>query len=133
MPLHWTIDPRLKLFVVKADGFVDFAEVNRMLDEMMEAGVHGYRKMFDGTLGDTWMTPMEILSLGVRMRSIHSTGPMGPLAVVIPDDKNHLVARILGILAAARRPMRIFSDPEKAWQWLDSTAVRAHVPEPPVE
>ena len=49
MPLHWTIDSRLKLFVVTADGFVDLAEVNRMLDAMVGADVHGYRKMFDGT------------------------------------------------------------------------------------
>ena len=132
MPLHWTIDSRLKLFMVTADGFVDYAEVNRMLNAMVGADVHGYRKMFDGTLGDTRMSPTEILSLGVRMRSIHAMGPMGPLAIVIPEDKYYLIARVLGILATAKRPMRVFKDLEKAQQWLDSPAIRARVPEPPV-
>jgi len=133
MPLHWTIDSRLRLFVVTADGFVDLAEVNRMLDVMVGADVHGYRKMFDGTRGDTKMSPTEILSLGVRMRSIHATHPMGPLAIVIPDDKYYLIARVLGMLAADKRPMRVFRDLEKARQWLDSPAIRAHVPEPPLD
>jgi len=130
MPLHWTIDSRLRLFVVTADGFVDFAEVNRMLDAMVGADVHGYRKMFDGTRGDTRMSPTELLSLGVRMRSIHATRPMGPLAIVIPEDKYYLVARVLGMLAAAKRPMRVFRDAKKARQWLDSPDIRARMPEP---
>lgn len=131
MPLHWTIDSQLKLFVVTADGFVDYAEVNRMLDAMVGADVHGYRKMFNGTLGDTRMSPAELLSLGVRMRSLHATRPMGPLAIVIPEDKYFLIARVLGMLAAAKRPMRVFKDVEKARQWLDSPTIRALVLERP--
>ena len=76
------------------------------------------------------MSPTDLLSLGVRMRSIHAMGPMGPLAIVIPDDKYYLIARVLGILAAAKRPMRVFKDPEKARQWLDSPAIRGRMPEP---
>ena len=128
MPLHWTIDSRFKLFSVIADGHVDFGEVNRMLDAMAGADAHGYRKLFDGSQGDTQMSPTEILSLGVRMRSIHTTGPMGPLAMVVPDDKYYLIARVLGMLAAARRPMRVFKDPQKARQWLDLPAICANVP-----
>lgn len=133
MPLHWTIDSRLKLFVVTAEGFVDFHEVSRMLDAMVGAGVHGYRKLFDGTGADTRMSPAEILSLGVRMRSLHASHPMGPLAIVIPEDKYYLIARVLGMLAAAKRPMRVFKDLEKARRWLDSPAIRSRMVEPAVE
>jgi len=128
MPLHWTIDSRLKLFAARAHGNVTLDDVNRMLDAMAGADAHGYRKLFDGSLGDTHLSPAELLSLGVRMRSIHATGPMGPLAIVIPPDKYSLIARVLGMLAAARRPMRVFSDPEKARQWLDRPSIRAKVP-----
>jgi hypothetical protein len=128
MPLHWTIDSRLKLFSVIADGQVDFDDVNRMLDAMAGAEAHGYRKFFDGSLGDTRMGPTEILGLGVRMRSVHATGTMGPLAIVVPDDKYYLVARVLGMLAAARRPMRVFKEPQKARQWLDLPSICANVP-----
>lgn len=129
MPLHWTIDSRLKLFAATADGHVGFDDVNRMLDAMAGADAHGYRKLFDGSLGDTHMSPAELLSLGVRMRSIHATGRMGPLAIVVPDDKYYLVARVLGMLAAAKRPMRVFKDPRKARQWLDSPSICANVVE----
>lgn len=130
MPLRWTILPHQRLFVATADGFVDLAEVNQMLDAMAAGDVHGYRKMFDGSRGDTRMSPAELLSLGVRMRSIHATRPMGPLAIVIPDNKYYLIARVLGMLAAAKRPMRVFKEPGKARQWLDSSAIRASMPEP---
>ena len=52
---------------------------------------------------------------------MHEPGiALGPLAVVIADNKYELLARVLGILAAARRPMRIFNDAGKARQWLAS-------------
>jgi hypothetical protein len=128
MPLHWTIDSQLKLFAARADGDITFADLNRMLDAMAGAQAHGYRKLFDGSQGDTQMSPGEFLSLGVRMRSIHATGPMGPLAVVLPANKYYLVARVLGILAAAKRPMRMFTDPDKARQWLERRPIRAAAP-----
>ena len=128
MPLHWTIDSQLKLFAARAEGDITLADLNRMLDAMAGAQAHGYRKLFDGSQGDTQMSPGEFLSLGVRMRSIHATGPMGPLAVVLPANKYYLVARALGVLAAAKRPMRIFTDPDKARQWLERRPIRATVP-----
>lgn len=128
MPLHWTIDSKIKLFAATADGHVSLDDVNRMLDAMAGANAHGYRKLFDGSLGDTQMGPADLLSLGVRMRSIHATGTMGPLAIVVPDDKYYLVARVLGMLAAARRPMRVFKDPARARQWLDSPSICAKAP-----
>ena len=128
MPLHWTIDSRLKLFAAKADGDVTLVDLNRMLDSMAGAQAHGYRKLFDGSQGDTQMSPGEFLSLGVRMRSIHATGAMGPLAVVLPANRYYLVARALGVLAAAKRPMRMFTDPDKARQWLETRPIRAKVP-----
>ncbi|MFN4015021.1 MAG: hypothetical protein ACK4JB_06800 [Reyranella sp.] len=129
MPLHWSIDSKLKLFAARADGDVTLADLNRMLDAMAGAQAHGYRKLFDGSRGDTQMGPAEFLSLGVRMRTIHATGPMGPLAVVLPANKYYLVARALGVLAAAKRPMRIFTDPDKARQWLNLPSIRAKVPD----
>ncbi len=129
MPLHWTIDSKIKLFAATADGHVTLDDVNRMLDAMAGADAHGYRKLFDGSLGDTQMGPADLLNLGVRMRSIHATGAMGPLAIVVTDDKYYVIARVLGMLAAARRPMRVFKDPARARQWLDSRSIRAKVPE----
>lgn len=119
MPLHWNIIPDKRLMVVAADGLVAREEVDRMLDDMIAEQALGYRKLFDGARGDTNMRPSEILALGVRMRSLHQHGTMGPLAVVVPVDKWGLIARVLGMLAAAKRPMRVFQNAGKARRWLD--------------
>ena len=52
----------------------------------------------------------------------------GPLAVVLSEDQCTQMSRVLGILAAAKRPMRVFSDVDKARKWLDSPAIRGNLP-----
>jgi hypothetical protein len=126
MSLHWTIDSRLQSFVATCDGNVDLAEVNAMLDAVVGANGLGYRKLFDSTNGSTQMSAIEMLGIGVRMRALQDGDrEHGPLAIVVPDDKYAMLARLLGILAAARRPMRVFKDTEKARKWLDSPEIRA--------
>jgi len=121
MPLHWSINSAERLFEVVCDGLVDAPEVHKMLDVLVGSEALGYRKLFDGSRADTRLGPQDILSIGVRLRSLHADSvALGPLAVVIPDSKYELLARVLGILAAGRRPMRIFNDIRKARVWLDS-------------
>ena len=129
MPLHWTIDSRMQIFVATCDGDVAFAEVNEMLDAMVGSNGLRYRKLFDGTRGDTQMSSIDILSIGVRLRALQDgVDDHGPLAVVVPDDKHAMISRVLGILAACKRPMRVFNDAGKARKWLDSPAIRARRP-----
>lgn len=129
MPLHWTIDSRLQIFVATCDGNVELAEVNVMLDAVVGANGLGYRKLFDGTNGDTQMSSSDMLGIGVRMRALQDgIQDHGPLAIVVPDDKYAMMSRVLGILAAAKRPMRVFNDAGKARKWLDSPAIRAALP-----
>ena len=125
MPLHWTIDSRLQLFVAACDGNIEPTEVNQMLDAIVGANGLVFRKLFDGTHGDTKMTALEILTVGVRIRDLQNADvEHGPLAIAVPDDKYMLLSRVLGILAAARRPMRVFKDADRARKWLDSPAIR---------
>jgi len=125
MPLHWTIDSRLQLFVAACDGNIEPTEVNQMLDAIVGANGLVFRKLFDGTHGETKMTALEILTVGVRIRDLQNADvEHGPLAIVVPDDKYMLLSRVLGILAAARRPMRVFKDADRALKWLDSPAIR---------
>lgn len=129
MALHWTIDSRTKLIVVVADGAVELADLDRMLDVVVGSNILGYRKLFDGSEGETQMGPTDLLAIGVRLRSLHAAGvALGPLAVVVPDDKYWLIARLLGILAVPKRPMRVFKEAEKARAWLDSPAILASMP-----
>jgi hypothetical protein len=129
MPVHWTIDSEAKIFEVTCSGLVEADDVHRMLDALVGSGALGYRKLFDGSQADTRLGALDILNIGVRMRALHGDGaPLGPLAVVIPADKYPLLSRVLGILATPRRPMRIFSEVDRARKWLDTAAVRRRVP-----
>lgn len=125
--LHWNIKSDERLFEVWCDGLVEASEVHKMLEVLNGSGALGYRKLFDGTLGEMSMGPMDALNIGVRIRSLHlEGGAIGPLAVVAPADRYPMCARVLGILASARRPMRLFADVQKARAWLNSPAVRAY-------
>lgn len=120
MPLHWSIDPEYELVNVIAEGDVIRSEVIELLDAMASREAMAYRKLFDGTNGSTSMVAEDLRALGVRMREYHAFGPMGPLALVLPPDKADIVLPVLGLLAAADRPMRIFTGRQKARRWLSS-------------
>ncbi len=121
MPLHWTVDSKERLVIATAEGAVTRAEVENYLEVMNGAGTLSYRKLFDCSRGDTAMTAEDMLAIGVQIRARHATaGTLGPLAIVVPPDQSELVSRVLGILAAADRPMRIFSDAEPARRWIES-------------
>lgn len=122
MPLTWTIDPHLRLVTAVAKGNVTRPEVEALLDDLNARDAHGYRKLFDGEFGETSLGPADILALGVRMRSDHRTGPMGPLAVVLPEKYATLLGHLLGMLASAKRPMRVFPSVAPARRWLESVA-----------
>ena len=122
MPLTWTIDPHLRLVTAVARGEVTRPEVEALLDELNARNARGYRKLFDGEFGETSMGPTDVLALGVRMRSNHRTGPMGPLAVVLPEKYATLLGHLLGMLASAKRPMRVFASAAPARRWLESVA-----------
>lgn len=126
MPLHWTIHSQQRFFEIICDGLVEAGEVNQMLDALAGSGALGYRKLFDASRGETSMGPLEILQFGARIRALHACRPApGPLAVVIPEDKYPLLARVLGILSVPKRPLRMFSDPRKARAWLASLPLGA--------
>src|SRR5690606_28070994 len=79
MPLHWTIDSKAKFLAVVAEGVVTQAEFESYLDLIDQAGLHAYRKLFDGIDADTSMGPDQILAMGVRMRTSHQSRTVGPL------------------------------------------------------
>jgi hypothetical protein len=118
MPLVWKIDPANSLAVVVADGDVTRRDVDRYLDALIESEALAYRKVFDVHKGDTSMTADEVLPLAVRLRSLHELGPMGPLAVVLPPGRGKRLHRALGMVAAAKRPMRVFEKPLLAYRWI---------------
>jgi len=120
MSLRWTIESKSRLFTAIAEGFVNRSEIDSCLDALAGSGALAYRKLFDGSQGDITLTPDDVLQLGARVRHFQTLGPMGPLAFVLPTGRGERLARVLGVLATADRPMRIFHDVRKARRWLES-------------
>ena len=63
---------------VVAEGDVTRPEFEAYLDVIDNAELYAYRKLFDGSQGETRMGADNILAVGVRMRSAHHTRPVGP-------------------------------------------------------
>jgi hypothetical protein len=118
MSLQWTIDPEERLVTAVADGDVTRRDVEKLLDEVEAAGATTYRRLFDGSRGDTSISLDDLMALGVRFRAIHAQGPMGPLAIVVSPDKVPLIEPVLGMLAIADRPMRLFHELKPARRWI---------------
>lgn len=133
MALHWFIDSRKRLIIVTAEGPVSRAEIDGLLDAVTGAKALGYRKLVDATAGRFALSALDLLAIGARVRSLHA-GSVGAVAIVLPNglprdgepaDAPTLVARLIGILASAKRPLRLFKSVTTAKRWLDSLTVPA--------
>lgn len=133
MGLHWFIDSRARLIVVTAEGAVARAEIDELLDTVVGARALAYRKLVDARAGKFALSALDILAIGARVRSLHA-GSVGAVAIVLPgqlprDDEPEeaptLVARLIGILASAKRPLRLFKSVPAARRWLDGLTVPA--------
>lgn len=122
MAFDWIIDSRKKLIIASAEGEFTFTEVWAYLAAVAGANALNYRQLFDLSQAFTQLTPAETMELGVRMRMQHSQSVAGPVAVVMPEQESDPVARLLGIMATAERPMRLFNELEAARQWIDGLA-----------
>ena len=120
MPITWTIDHDQHLLTAVCQGDVTLQELEDYLDAVVVAGSMPYRKLFDGTHGDSKLSDEEMMLLGARIRAYHTEGAMGPLAIVVVSEHTHGLARLFGALAAADRPIKIFRDVRAARRWLDA-------------
>ena len=119
MPIYWTIDSKQQLVVVTAEGDVTRSDAEEYLDAIEGGGALAYRKLYDGRGGNVAMSQDEMMALAARFRSYHHR-PVGALAIVLPSDKAEPVARVLGILASADRPLKLFTSVAPARRWIDS-------------
>ncbi len=108
------------MLTAACQGDITLRDLEDYLDAVVVAGSMPYRKLFDGTHGDSKLTDEEMMLLAARIRAYHTAGPMGPLAIVVVTEHTHGLARLFGALAAADRPIRIFRDVRAARRWLDA-------------
>jgi hypothetical protein len=118
MPFYWTIDSREHLVTIVAEGDVTPAEINAYLDMLDDTGFHSWRKLFNGVNGHSSMGSENALAIAARIRGSHSRFEIGPLAIVAQADKVEMFQRVVGVLAAADRSMRVFDDVDAARAWI---------------
>jgi hypothetical protein len=118
MPLYWTIDSKERLFTGSGEGEVTSADAMALLDALAGARALSYRKLFDGRAVKAAMTGEELLAVCFKIRAYHEQGPVGALAIVCTPEQTVTFARLLGALAAAERPIRMFSSLRQARTWL---------------
>jgi hypothetical protein len=92
------------------------------LEAMAGAKAMAYRKLFDGRAAIPTLTPEELLSLCARIREYHEQGMMGALALVATAEQTVVFARLLGALASAKRPIRVFTSLRQARNWIADQA-----------
>jgi len=120
VPITWTIDHNQRLLTAVCEGNVTLRDLEEYLDAVVVAGSMPYRKLFDGSRGDSALSDEEMMMLGARIRAYHGDGPMGALAIVVTTEHTQGLARLFGALAVADRPIKIFRELHLARQWLDS-------------
>src|SRR5262245_61158636 len=129
MPMHYVIDSRRRLVSVTAEGGITRPDVEAYLDAVIGAGALEYRKLFDWRAGIPEMDFPEMMSVLTVIRGYHDR-PHGALAVVLSERQRQSeeLARVLGILLSARRPMRVFASVRTATRWLegDPASVSRH-------
>jgi hypothetical protein len=119
MPLYWTIDSRERLFTGVGEGEVTLDDAISLLEALEGAKALPYRKLFDGREVHSAMTSEELLALCAKIRSYHGQGPVGALAMVGTHEQTVRFARLLGALASADRPIKVFTSLRQARTWLD--------------
>jgi hypothetical protein len=118
MPLYWSIDSKERLFTGSGEGDVTLADAMALLDALAGARALSYRKLFDGRAVQSSMTGEELLAVCAKIRSYHEQGPVGALAIVCTPEQTEAFGRLLGALASADRPMRMFAGLRQARIWL---------------
>ena len=86
---------------------------------MLGADAVSYRKLFDGRTSTSSMSEQELLVIGAEVRSHHESGKVGALAIVADPDQTARFGRLLGALAMADRPMKLFDNLARARHWLE--------------
>jgi hypothetical protein len=119
MPLYWTIDSKERLFTGVGEGEVTLADAMSLLEALAGAKALFYRKLFDGRAVQSAMTGDDLLVVCAKIRSYHDQARVGALAIVGTPEQTVMFARLLGVLASADRPIKVFTSPRQARTWLD--------------
>ncbi|MFZ5782122.1 MAG: hypothetical protein ACOY4R_18155 [Pseudomonadota bacterium] len=118
MPLYWTIDSKERLFTAIAEGEVKLTDALDLLDALAGSGAIAYCKLLDARAAKVLMSGDDVLTVCARIRSYHEQSGIGALAIVATAEQTLMFSRLLGALASADRPIKVFETPRRARNWI---------------
>lgn len=118
MPFFWKIDSRERLVEIRAEGTISLADCLELAEVLDGARCLSYRKLLDGSSAQLELTDEQLMQVVVMVRSYHERGKVGPLAIVMAQERGARSGRLLGAFAAADRPLKLFTSERKARKWL---------------
>lgn len=122
MSLDWSVDHSKRRVVATLDRSTTEEEMYRFLGELIADGAMPYAKIFDATAATKWITATRIgpIAATAKLYSRMGLGPVGPLAIVVSDQKAGARAKEYALLSDATRAVRIVGSKADAEAWLDS-------------
>ncbi len=121
MPIHWLIDSRSHRVVITAEGRVTRAEFEEYLEVVAGAGANAYAKIFDGR-GARTPSPQRTWRSSPRGSGSCMPSRTAPLRSSCQRPSARGFEPVLGALAAADRPLRLFTTLRAARAWLHGQA-----------
>ncbi len=118
MPLRWTVQFKLKLVTVVAEDDVIRGDFEDYLTMVSNANVSAWRQLINARAARLALTLEDVNQFGARVRVADAQRMAGALAFVIPEADTPELGRLLGFLAAGKRPMRVFHEFAPAQKWL---------------
>ena len=118
MPLTAAIDHQHRRVLTLAREEITLLDIERHLGVEEEQGSLWYQEMVDGREGTVRLTPAEIRQVVTRLRELRSRYRLGPTAVVVEDDFDYGMVRMLSVLAEDICRIEVFRSMEEAEQWL---------------
>jgi hypothetical protein len=131
MPVLWGVAHAKRLVTITFKGVICRQDIDDCAAGIMTPATLSYRKLVDLTQGSLPSSP-EVMAAFVRHARQHGrSGVMGPLAIVSPPDAQAQRAHLFEALSsAADRPLKVFSDPQAARDWLDTIPASVVLREP---
>jgi hypothetical protein len=125
MPLTWTIDHQQRRVTATVEGPLTGDDIRAYLKKIAEDGAMPYAKLFDATGIQGGLPTEELKDLGasIRQHVQDGRGPIGPLAIVVPDSFTQFGAAHFADAAGRSRPLQIFQNRVDAERWLQRSAV----------
>jgi hypothetical protein len=125
--VSWAVAHANRLVTITFKGVICRQDIGDCADGIMTPATLSYRKVVDLTEASLPSRPGVMAALVEHAREHGRLGVMGPVAIVTFPAAQGRQARLFEALsAAADRPLKVFTDPQAARDWLETVPPNYH-------